>query len=320
MPYISIDSVSKRFGATAALSGVSLTVNRGEVHGVLGENGAGKSTLMKILSGMLTPDHGTVRIDGNLLKLGNPREAERIGMSMAYQELSSPANVTVATKLALPNLLRGRSGLISHRKLHTAALEKLSRWEMEGIDPDARISDLNLADRQHVELVNAMSKEPKLLILDEPTAALPDPEWLFRQVRKMTASGTSVVYISHKLAEIDELCDSETVLRNGKVVGSFLRGEAGEEELIHLMIGRSLSKVFPAKRNVGESNNPLLEIRNFAVLPKLEGVDLDVRRGEVVGIAGLEGQGQFELFYSLAGFLTGMSGDVTLHADLSVTA
>lgn len=312
MSYVSIEHASKHFGATAALSEVSFSVGRGEIHGLLGENGAGKSTLMKILSGMLVPDDGRVRIDGHELKLGHPDAARRAGLSMAYQELSSPPNVTVATKLALPHLPRGRTGMVSSRAVRAAGAAKLLKWEMTSIDPDARISDLNLADRQHVELVNAMSKNPKLLILDEPTAALPDPDWLFRQLRKMAANDTSVIYISHKFAEIEELCDHQTVLRNGRVVGSFSRGEANERELIQLMIGRSLNQVFPAKRDASKIDEPLLDIKNLVVPPRLKGVDLTVHPGEVVGVAGLEGQGQSELFYSLAGLLPRRSGEINL--------
>jgi len=312
MSYVSIEHVSKHFGATAALSEVSFSVGRGEIHGLLGENGAGKSTLMKILSGMLVPDDGRVRIDGHELKLGHPDEARRAGLSMAYQELSSPPNVTVATKLALPHLPRGRTGMVSSRAVRAAGAAKLLKWGMTSIDPDARISDLNLADRQHVELVNAMSKKPRLLILDEPTAALPDPDWLFRQLRKMAANDTSVIYISHKFAEIEELCDHQTVLRNGRVVGSFSRGEANERELIQLMIGRSLNQVFPAKRDASKIDEPLLNIKNLVVPPRLKGIDLTVHLGEVVGVAGLEGQGQSELFYSLAGLLPRRSGEINL--------
>lgn len=303
MPHLSVRSVSKRFGATAALTGVSFDVGPGQIHGLLGENGAGKSTLMKVLSGMLVPDSGNVYIDGEDLLLGNAEASRRAGFAMAYQELSSPANVTVGIKLALPGLPRGTFGMVSARQIREEAALKLAAWEMPHLNPDDRISDLNLADRQHVELVNALARDPQYLILDEPTAALPDPEWLFRQLRRVTAKGTSVIYISHKFAEIEEVCDRGTVLRNGNVVGSFERGQMNERELIQLMIGRSLNQVFPEKRDATASMTGGLRVEGLRVPPKLNGVDLTVGRGEVVGVAGLEGQGQFELFYSLAGLL-----------------
>jgi ribose transport system ATP-binding protein len=315
MPFVSISNVSKRFGATAALTDVGFTLKSGKIHGLLGENGAGKSTLMKVLAGVVRPDAGEVTIEGNALHLGSPEASRGAGLAMAFQELSSPPNVTVGTKLALPDLPRGPVGLVSARKIRDEAIAKLTEWDIEHITPDAVISDLNLADRQHIELVNALARRPKLLILDEPTAALPDPEWLFQQLRKITQAGTAVIYISHKFPEIEELCDTGTVLRNGRVVGSFEKGSMNERELIQMMIGRSLNQAFPARPKTLATSETGLRIRGLTVPPKLNGVDLDVRPGEVVGIAGLEGQGQYELFYSLAGLLPSSGGDVTLLGD-----
>jgi ribose transport system ATP-binding protein len=312
MSFITINNVSKQFGATAALTDVGFTVERGKIHGLLGENGAGKSTLMKVLAGVVRPDAGEVTIDGVPLHLGSPDASRSAGLAMAFQELSSPPNVTVGTKLAFPDLPRGPFGLVSGRRIREDAKAKLEEWDIGHITPDTVISDLNLADRQHVELVNALARRPKLLILDEPTAALPDPEWLFRQLRKSTQTGTSVIYISHKFPEIEELCDAGTVLRNGRVVGSFEKGSMNERELIQMMIGRSLNQVFPAKRGTSRNAEAGLQIRGLTVQPKLNGVDLDVRPGEVIGIAGLEGQGQYELFYSLAGLLPSSGGEVNL--------
>jgi ribose transport system ATP-binding protein len=315
MSFISVRGVSKRFGATAALTDVGFDVEQGQIHGLLGENGAGKSTLMKVLSGMLRPDAGAVRVDGTELSLGDPEASRRAGLAMAYQELSSPPNVTVGAKLALPDLPRGVGGLVSRKRIREEGSRKLAAWELERLDPDELISNLNLADRQHVELVNALARDPRLLILDEPTAALPDPEWLFRQLRRSTLKGTSVIYISHKFAEIEVLCDTGTVLRNGRVAGSFEKGQMNERELIQLMIGRSLNQVFPPKMPGGVTPDSGLHVRGLCVSPKLNGVDLEVRQGEVVGVAALEGQGQFELFYSLAGLVPATGGEAVLKPD-----
>jgi len=199
--------------------------------------------------------------------------------------------------------------------MRSAAEAKLNQWGMSNLNPDSLMADLNLADRQHVEIVSALSREPKLLVLDEPTAALPDPEWLYRQIAVVTGRGTSVIYISHKLAEIRKLCDHGTVLRNGHVVGSFTKNEMDEQELIQLMIGRSFVQAFPAKRPVAAETQPLLAVRKLVALPRLNGVDLSLGRSEVVGVAGLEGQGQRELFYALAGLVSWTGGDVKLHAQ-----
>lgn len=300
MPFVTIDNVSKTFGATKALQSVSLEIEAGEVHGLLGENGAGKSTLMKVLSGIVSPDEGKISIGGRHLKLGSPQASRESGLAMAYQELSSPENLAVEVKLSLPDLPRGRAGLVSKTRVRQAAVERLARWEIDDIDPSSLVGDLSFAQRQHIELVSALSMEPKLLILDEPTAALPDPEWLFRQVRKLTATGASVIYITHKLTEIREVCDRGTVLRNGRVVGSFATEEMDEPNLIQLMVGRSLTQAFPPKGSTS-TESPALVVRGAEIWPKLNGVDITVGRGEIVGMAGLEGQGQRELFYALAG-------------------
>lgn len=314
MSFVSIVNVEKRFGPTVALAGVSMELERGAVHGLLGENGAGKSTLMKVLSGFVRPDAGSLSVDGVKVSFGDPDAARSAGLAMAFQELSSPPNVTVGQKLCLPHLPRGWSGLVSERATAARAAAHLKEWDLADIDPRRRISDLSLAQRQQVEIVKALSSSPKLLILDEPTGALSDPEWLFRQVRRVTAEGTAVIYITHKLAEIKEICDHGTVLRNGRIVGSFDRGDIHPDELIRLMIGRSLSQAFPDKADPGHSREPVLVVKNLAVAPGLKDATLSVKRGEIVGVAALEGQGQRELFYSLAGLLPVTAGAADWHS------
>ena len=314
MAHIEIRSVSKRFGATAALSDVSMSVETGQVHGLLGENGAGKSTLMKVLSGVVRPDAGEVNIGGRRLQLGSPRDSREIGLAMAYQELSAPPNITVATKLCLPKLPTRFGFAVSQRELTERARARLREWEAEHLDPHAVISELSLAARQEVEIVAALSSSPSLLVLDEPTAALSDPNWLFRQLERVTATGASVIYISHKLNEINAICDTGTVLRNGRAVAGFTRGELSEDELVELMIGRSFNHAFPAKADQSSVGDVVLDVRELTAGTKLSGVSIQVRAGEIVGVAGLEGQGQRELFYALAGDLRPHGGTVTVAA------
>jgi ribose transport system ATP-binding protein len=320
MSFVSIVNVEKRFGPTVALGGVSMDLERGAVHGLLGENGAGKSTLMKVLSGFVRPDRGSLSVNGAEVAFGDPDAARSAGLAMAFQELSSPPNVTVGQKLCLPSLPRAWSGLVSERATVARAAAQLNDWDLADIDPRTRISDLSLAQRQQVEIVSALSSSPKLLILDEPTGALSDPEWLFRQIRRVTATGTAVIYITHKLAEIKEICDHGTVLRNGRVVGSFDRGDVHPDELIRLMIGRSLSQAFPTKSALQRDREVMLSVDNLAVAPALRDATLAVGRGEIVGISALEGQGQRELFYSLAGLLPIAAGSVTWHGDANTTS
>lgn len=312
MAHVEIDGISKRFGATAALSDVSLTVESGQVHGLLGENGAGKSTLMKVLSGIVRPDAGRVTIAGRPLQLGSPRASRDVGLAMAYQELSAPPNITVATKLCLPKLPT-RYGLVSQRDLTTMAADRLAEWDAEHLDPQALVSELSLAARQEVEIIAALSSSPSLLVLDEPTAALPDPGWLFRQINHVTATGAAVIYISHKLSEISEICDTGTVLRNGRTVSEFTRGKMSEDELVEQMIGRSFSHAFPAKPDKAQLGEVVLDIANLSAGPKLDAVSLQVRAGEIVGVAGLEGQGQRDLFYALAGEERIVHGSVSVN-------
>jgi ribose transport system ATP-binding protein len=312
MTHVEIRHVSKRFGATAALSEVSMSVEAGRVHGLLGENGAGKSTLMKVLSGVVRPDAGEVTIGGRRLQLGSPRDSRAIGLAMAYQELSAPPNITVATKLCLPKLPTRFGFAVSQRELTERARAQLHEWEADHLDPRAVISDLSLAARQEVEIVAALSSSPSLLVLDEPTAALPDPNWLFRQLQRVTTAGTSVIYISHKLNEINTICDTGTVLRNGHAVAGFTRGELSENELVELMIGRSFSHAFPAKADDDGIGEVVLDVHELSAGDKLAGVSLRVRAGEIVGVAGLEGQGQRELFYALAGELRPHGGTVSV--------
>ncbi|MGH3645159.1 MAG: sugar ABC transporter ATP-binding protein [Mycobacterium sp.] len=311
MAHVEIEGISKRFGATAALSDVSMSVEAGKVHGLLGENGAGKSTLMKVLSGIVKPDSGRVTIAGRPLQSGSPRASRGIGLAMAYQELSAPPNITVATKLCLPDLPT-RFGMVSQGKLADIAAARLQDWEAEHIQPQALISELSLAARQEVEIIAALSSSPLLLVLDEPTAALPDPNWLFRQINRITDTGAAVIYISHKLTEIKEICDTGTVLRNGRTVAEFARGELSEDELVEQMIGRSFNHAFPAKPGGGAVGEVVLDVRDISAGVKLDGVSLQVRAGEIVGIAGLEGQGQRDLFYALAGELRTHAGSASV--------
>jgi len=311
VPFITIRDIAKQFGATRALDGVSLDLRRGEVHGILGENGAGKSTLNKVLAGVLVPDTGTVEIDGENIQLGRPKQSRAAGLAMAYQELSAPPNITVAEKLFLPKL-PVRLGIVSQRKLYSAAQEVLTAWGKPGIDARALIASLNLADRQHVEIIAAMATEPRLLILDEPTASLPDTTWLFDRIRELVARGTSVIYISHKLAEIRAICDRGTVLRNGRVVKQFDPKTADERELVEYMIGRSLNQAFPDKPDRAEHQAPLVTVTDLSIAGKVHHLSMTICPGEIVGVAALEGQGQKSLFYGLAGFVKADTGSITV--------
>lgn len=318
MTYLEISGLVKTYGDASALRGVSLSIEPGEVHGLVGENGAGKSTLVKALSGMIGVDRGEVTIEGRAIRLGSISASRGAGIRTAFQELSLLPNLSVAENLLVADLPT-RSGIVRRRLVEARAREILDRWEVTDIDPAAVTDSLPLSAQQRLELVRAFEARPSILILDEPTAALPDTAWIFRHVRAAAARGSAVIYISHKLAEIEELCDRGSIMRNGLLVGEFTRSSFEHDSIIASMIGRSIDVAFPPTEITGDlTEKPILHVRDLVVGDRLNGVSLDLRPGEIVGVAGLEGQGQKELFYSLAGAEARSSGTVELNGTAVV--
>lgn len=310
MATIEVAGLKKAYGESVALRGADLVIKPGEVHGLVGENGAGKSTLVKILSGMVSPDAGTVRIGSTSLRFSSPRAASQAGISTAFQELSLLPNLSVAENIMIADL-PSRGGLVGRRAVESRAAKELERWGVTDIDPGMLAGRLPLSAQQRLEIVRALRPEPQLLILDEPTAALPDTAWIFGHVRDTVARGASVLYISHKLAEIAELCDRGSILRNGAVVGYFSREKFEHDEVISQMIGRSIEVAFPEREHALDPAAPVvLEAVNAAVEPQLRDVSLSLRTGEILGVAGLEGQGQRQLFYALGGAVTLSDGNI----------
>lgn len=301
MAVLEINGLAKKYGDAVALRVAALQLEAGEVHGLVGENGAGKSTLVKALSGMLTPNAGSVVIGGEEMKLGALAASRNAGIRTAFQELSLLPSLTVAENLLFSELPT-RGGVVPRKLVQARAAEILARWGVNDIDPAALAGQLPLSAQQRLEIVRALNPEPRILILDEPTASLPETGWLFRQVREAKARGAAVLYISHKLAEIEELCDRGSIMRNGQIVGEFTKEGFDHDTLISQMIGRSIEVAFPpAIVSVDEAAAPILEVTDAVVEERLRGVALSLRPGEIVGVAGLEGQGQKELFYAIAG-------------------
>lgn len=307
---LEVQELTKAYGATIALRGVSFDLRYGEVHALLGENGAGKSTLVKILSGVISPDAGQVLLNGRLFRPRSLMHARGAGISIAFQELSLLPNLSVADNLALPRLLKGRAGLASVRRNQAHAAETLSTFGAEDISPAALVDDLSLAQKQRLEIVRALSHHPRLLVLDEPTAALAEPEWLFAEVEKLTAAGVGVLYISHRLAEVRRLCTRGTVLRNGESIGTVGLAGTPDAEIFRMMVGvtwdgRGRNGDVPASRT-----RPVRLALRHIEAASLDDVSLDVEEGEIVGVAALEGQGQRELFRILAGAAQPRSGRI----------
>ena len=301
-----LSDISKSFGGVVALRGAGLRAHAGEVHGLIGENGAGKSTLVKILSGAIDPDGGRIAYGDSPLALGTPSAAREAGIATAYQELSLVPDWDVATNLLYRNEPAIRAGRISPRASRRAAVEAMRRFGVTGIDPGRRVRELRLAERQTLEITHALMAQPRILILDEPTSALAHEQvqWFFEQVRAFLTRDRLVLFISHRLEEIQAFCDRVTVLRDGRNVGGGPISEMAEARLVQLMVGESAGQALAEEgRERGESAEApvLVRLERFASPPELHELDLEVRAGEIVGVAGLEGQGQLELFLSLYG-------------------
>lgn len=313
---INISNLSKRYGATVALSGVDMGIWPGEVHAVLGENGAGKSTLVKILSGVVSSNAGSISLDEEIIRPSSIIEARRWGIATAFQELSLIPNMTVAENLLLPRASSGRFWPESKASIFERANEVLIEWEIDDISCQSIVADLTLAQRQRIELVRALSHAHCLLILDEPTAALPDTSWLFRQIRRVTSQGVSVLYISHRLNEVREICQRATILRNGATMGTVDLGGVDDEDIFSMMVGHESSHKNKAARENATNGEVLLETDRLAS-KMLKGISLKLHAGEILGVAGLEGQGQQELFRIFGGLHKPKSGEIRVDGKIT---
>lgn len=303
---VEMSGIAKRFGATVALDGASFRVRRGTVHALLGENGAGKSTTVKLLSGLMRPDAGKISIMGREAQLRSPRDAFRAGVQTAFQEMTLVRDLTVAQNLLMSYEPVGWFGRIRQHEARRVAEEWLDRLELADIPPDARLGDLALPVRQKIEIAKAIVREPQVLLLDEPTSALSgrDVAWLGRRIEELKLRGVTFVFITHRMQEVRAFCDSLTIYRNGKDVGEFQAKDISDDEVIRLVIGRSLEAKYPVKEVAPAPPAdvpPALEARQLQVDGTVNGIDLKLAVGEVHGIAALQGMGQRELFSALFG-------------------
>jgi len=307
-PALELKSLTKRFPGVLALDDASLTVRRGEIHAVIGQNGAGKSTMINVISGMLRPDTGEIRLGGRPVALDSTRAAIAEGIATVYQELSLLPNLTVAENIALGREVR-RGGLLDRAAMRAKAAAALQRMSLE-IAPDARVADLSLAERQLVEIAKALSHAPAVLVLDEPTAALGsrEAERLFAVLRALRADGMSVIYVSHRFREILDLCDRATVLRNGRIVKTTDLARLTEADLTEAMIGGRSDRY---ARGAPAATGPvLLAADALAWQDRVAGVSLAARAGEILGLTGLLGAGQNEVARILGGDLAPDAGTI----------
>jgi ribose transport system ATP-binding protein len=298
-PAIEGSEISKTFGAVKALDGASLAARMGEVHGLVGENGAGKSTMIKVLSGVLSPDSGIVRVNGRQMELSSPQVAQASDIRTVFQELSLMPWMTVAENLLLRREPKGFARLLKRRELAPRAEEIFAELGVENIDPLELVSNLTLAQQQIVEIARNVIQEPEILFLDEPTSSLAgrEVEWLFGLLDRLREECKCVIFTSHRWREVERVADRITVFRDGKDVGT--HAEIDESQAITLMTGRKLDTAYPEPPPL-EDGEPTLEVRGLSG-HEVSDVSFVLHEGEILGIGGLEGQGQRELFLTLFG-------------------
>ncbi len=309
-PRIEMTGVRKSFGATTALGGVGLAVEAGSVHALVGENGAGKSTLMKVLSGVYRPDAGQMLLDGEPYAPADPLDARRRGVVMVYQELALAPHLSVAANLLL-GMEPAAHGWIRRRALEDRAREALAALGHDGLPLGAPVSTLSVGSQQIVELARALVAEARVVVLDEPTSSLAaaDVPRLFEVIRRLRDRGVAVIYISHFLEEVERIADRFTVLRDGRTAGSGRIGEATLGEMVEMMVGRRIAEMFP--RLPHAIGDPVLELAELAA-PGVEGASLVLRRGEILGLAGLIGAGRTELVRAVFGLAPVRGGRVVV--------
>lgn len=312
-PALEMRGIHKSFAANSVLSDVNLTARAGEVHALVGENGAGKSTLMKILNGVHQPDQGEILIEGQPVQLLRPADALARGVAMIYQELSLAPHLTIAENIFLGRepLSFAPLGIINRRQLYQSATRLLDEYGFK-LDPRQQVGRLSAAARQLVEITRATLEAKRVIVMDEPTSSLTTHEVqdLFRLIRDLKARGLAVIYISHRLEELDEIADRLTILRDGQVVYTGQWGEIPTAQIIRHMAGRELKEIFPPRR--ATSGPVRLRVTNLSRHRKFDSISFSVRAGEVLGIAGLAGAGRTELVEAIFGTQPADSGAIEL--------
>ena len=314
---LELHGITKRFPGVVANEGVDLVVEPGQIHALLGENGAGKSTLMNVLYGLYRPDEGEILLDGKPVSFHDPGDAIAAGIGMVHQHFMLVPVFTVTENIMLGvESTRGRTGFLDYKAARAKIVEVSERHGLY-VDPDARVEDLPVGVRQRVEIIKTLYRRADVLILDEPTAVLTpqEDEELFEIMRSLAKAGTSIIFITHKLNEVLEIADTITVLRRGKVVGNVVPAETDQAELASMMVGRNVKLV--VDKEPAAPTDPVLRISGLSVRDDrghlaVDSLDLDVRAGEIVAVAGVQGNGQTELVEAITGLRVPLSGEIRI--------
>ncbi|RLQ91536.1 sugar ABC transporter ATP-binding protein [Planomicrobium sp. Y74] len=314
-PFMTMKNIDKSFNGVPVLRNVSLKVEKGEIHALLGENGAGKSTLMNILGGVHLPDNGSVYIDGEQVRMLNPRISQEQGVSFIHQELNVVADLKVYENMFLGSELRNKAGFLKVEEMCRETHDVMATLGVD-INPKEYVRNLDTSYKQLIEIAKALLRKSRLIIMDEPTTSLAEHEVnrLFELMRSLKQSGVSIIYISHKLKEIKAVCDSYTVLRDGELVGTGSMEKENPETITKLMVGKAISQ----ERYVHD--NPfgpvIMEVKNLTSEGLFNDINFTLKKGEILGFTGLAGDGRTELFESLFGYRKKYSGEVRINGEL----
>src|SRR5699024_4475691 len=320
-PLVKMENVSKSFSGNTVLSGVELEIEQGEVHALMGENGAGKSTLIKVLTGIHERDQGTVKVRGEEVKYTNPKESELDGIAMIHQELNIIPYLTVAENMFLgKELTFGKTGFLDNKAMAKETRARLKQLGVTNISPSETAGDLSVGKQQMIEIAKALATNAELIIMDEPTAALTDREIksLFNVIKSLQKQNVSIIYVSHRMEEIFQICQRITVLRDGKYIGTEKISNTSFESIVKMMVGRDLGEQFPERESfIGDK---ILEVESLSQESIFQDVSFSVHTGEILGVAGLMGAGRTEIMESLFGYRKPDKGTIKLKGkSVSIT-
>lgn len=311
-PLLEMKNVCKAFRGVKALGGVDFDLYPGEVHALLGENGAGKSTLIKILGGFFHPDEGELLFDGEQINLDTPRTSRDLGIRIVHQELNLVETISIAENIFIERLPTSWMNLsVSWKKLMVEANEVLDKLQMN-LKPEVLVKDLSIGEKQMVEIARAVSANARVVVMDEPTAALSNVEieTLYKLIRSMKQHGIAIIYISHRLDELFEIADRVTVIRDGKKIGDRDIKETNKDELVSMMVGRTLENMFP--KICAATDKPLFRVRNLTTKGQISHLNFSINQGEILGVYGIAGAGQDELAKALIGAYPVLHGEMEL--------